>query len=54
MAAEAVAAKFRVNAGLALDDAAVAALETAVRTLEEQEDVARCLGSLRTPAIQRS
>jgi 2-methylcitrate dehydratase PrpD len=39
MSADDVRAKFRGNAALALDDAALAALEEAVLTLEEQADV---------------
>jgi 2-methylcitrate dehydratase PrpD len=39
MSADDVRAKFRGNAALALDDAALAALEEAVLTLEEQGDV---------------
>jgi len=39
MSADAVRAKFRENASLALDDDAVAALEEAVLSLEEAEDV---------------
>jgi 2-methylcitrate dehydratase PrpD len=39
MSADQVRAKFRENAALALDDSAVAALEEAVLTLEEQADV---------------
>jgi 2-methylcitrate dehydratase PrpD len=45
MSAEQVRAKFRENAALALDDAAVAALEEAVLTLEEADDVRALLAA---------
>jgi 2-methylcitrate dehydratase PrpD len=54
MGADEVAAKFRANAALALDDAAVAALESGVLSLEGQDDLGRCFAPLRAPrAMQR-
>ena len=41
-----VRAKFRENAALALDDSALAALEEAVLTLEEQADVRALLAAI--------
>jgi len=46
MTADEVLAKFRQNASLALDDAAVDALEEAVLSLEEQEDVRAAFSEL--------
>jgi 2-methylcitrate dehydratase PrpD len=54
MGVDEVAAKFRANAALALDQDAVHALESAVLGLEQQPNVARCLVPLRSPrAMQR-
>jgi hypothetical protein len=47
MSADEVAAKFRGNAALALDDAAVLALERDVLALEQQQDLTRCFAPLR-------
>jgi 2-methylcitrate dehydratase PrpD len=56
MGAEEIAAKFRSNAGLALDAGSIAALEHAVLTLEQQADLAGCFAPLRLPlpAMQRT
>jgi hypothetical protein len=55
MGEDEVAAKFRGNAALALDDDAVRALEDAVLSLEAQADLTRCFAPLRQtlPAMQR-
>ena len=55
MSADAIAAKFRANATLALDARSVATLEQAVLALEQQTDLAACFAPLRLPlpAMQR-
>jgi 2-methylcitrate dehydratase PrpD len=52
MHADEVAAKFRANAALALNAESIAALETAVLSLEQQDDLAACFAPLRVPAMQ--
>ena len=52
MSADEVVAKFRANAALALEAEAIAALERAVLSLEQQDDLAACLAPLRVPAMQ--
>jgi 2-methylcitrate dehydratase PrpD len=47
MSEDEVVAKFRANAALALDTDAVGALESAMLTLEAQDDLAACLAPLR-------
>jgi 2-methylcitrate dehydratase PrpD len=49
MSVDEVTGKFRANASLALDAAAVAELEAALLSLDEQDDLARAFASLRTP-----
>jgi 2-methylcitrate dehydratase PrpD len=51
MDVEAVAAKFRRNAALALGEESVAALERAILSLEQHDDLARCLAPLRADAV---
>jgi 2-methylcitrate dehydratase PrpD len=46
--------KYRENAGLALDEAAVEALEEAVLTLEEQDDLRSALAPLAAAALERA
>jgi 2-methylcitrate dehydratase PrpD len=52
MTADEVRAKYRENAGLALDDGASEALEGAILTLEEQEDIREALAPLRGAAVE--
>jgi 2-methylcitrate dehydratase PrpD len=54
MGVDAVVAKFRRNAALALDEESLLALEAAVLSLELQDDLARCLAPLRTGAGWRT
>lgn len=49
MSMDEVTAKFRANAVLALDTAAVDELEAALLSLDEQDDLARVFAPLRTP-----
>jgi hypothetical protein len=48
-----VVAKYRGNAALALSDDGVVALEEAILTLEEQDDVTHALRPLTTAAMAR-
>ena len=51
MDVEAVAAKFRRNAALAIGEESIAALEDAILALEQHDDLARCLAPLRADAV---
>ena len=54
MTADEVRGKYRENAGLALDEDAVEALEEAILALEEQDDLRSALAPLAAAALERA